>query len=176
MDANPDSVKAQTGHILEVANCLVLWISISQPMIAACTVESEHAALSAALCAAIPLLDLAKVIAKGLVFSNNGKLTFVTAVHEDNQGSLKLANSEEGRNNPRSKVLCSPIAFVQVLVASSVWRYQYEICRYKNSESRHPKKVTLDFSIQNESKAFNGLVSESIKRRGNIERFVRRFE
>ena len=102
-DTNPDSVKSRTGFVSEVANCPVLWISKLQPTIATSTMESEHTALSVSLRAAIPLLDLTREIAKGFSFGEERKLVFQASVHEDNQGALKLANLEEGRNTPRKK-------------------------------------------------------------------------
>ena len=65
--------------------------------------ESEYTALSMALRAAIPLLDVTKSINKGLKFTTTKLLIFKATVHEDNMGALKLANLEPGRNTPRSK-------------------------------------------------------------------------
>jgi hypothetical protein len=47
---NPDSVKSQTGYIIEVMGCLVVWCSKLQPCVATSTMESEYTALSMALC------------------------------------------------------------------------------------------------------------------------------
>ena len=103
LDANPDSAKSRTGCILEVAICPMSWIAKLQPTIATSAMEFECAALSMSLCAATPLLDLAREIAKGLSFQIEQKLTFIATVHKDNQGALKLSNLEEGGNTPRSK-------------------------------------------------------------------------
>jgi hypothetical protein len=100
---NPDSVKSRTGYIIEVMGCSVVWCSKLQPCIATSTMESEYTALSMALRAAIPLLDVTKSINKGLKFTTTKLLTFKATVHEDNMGALKLANLEPGRNTPRSK-------------------------------------------------------------------------
>jgi hypothetical protein len=100
---NPDSVKSRTGFIIEVMGCSVVWCSKLQPCIATSTMESEYTALSMALRAAIPLLDVTKSINKGLNFTTTKLLTFKATVHEDNMGALKLAKLEPGRNTPRSK-------------------------------------------------------------------------
>jgi hypothetical protein len=100
---NPDSVKSRTGYIIEVMGCSVIWCSKLQPCIATSTMESEYTALSMALRAAIPLLDVTKSINKGLNFTTTKLLTLKATVHEDNMGALKLANLEPGRNTPRSK-------------------------------------------------------------------------
>ena len=39
---NPDSVKSQTGYIIEIANCPVLWVPKLQQTIPTSTVESEY--------------------------------------------------------------------------------------------------------------------------------------
>ena len=101
--SNPDSVKSRTGFNLEVADCPLSLVSELQPAITTSTMESKHTALSMSLRAAMPLLDLASEIAKGLSFNSDRKLTFKATVHEDNQGALKLSNVEEGHNMPRSK-------------------------------------------------------------------------
>ena len=103
LEANPDSVKSRTGFILEVAGCPILWASKLQPAIATSAMEAEHAALPVSLRSVIPLLNLARNIAKGLGFKGKRSLTFQATAHEGNQGALKLANLEGGRNAPRSK-------------------------------------------------------------------------
>jgi hypothetical protein len=100
---NPDSVKSRTGYIIEVMGCSVIWCSKLQPCIATSTMESEYTALSMALRAAIPLLDVVKAINNGLKFTTTKLLTFKATVHEDNMGALRLAQLEPGRNTPRSK-------------------------------------------------------------------------
>jgi hypothetical protein len=100
---NPDSVKSRTGFIIEVMGCSVIWCSKLQPCIATSTMESEYTALSMALRAAIPLLDVTKSINDGLKFTATRLLTFKATVHEDNMGALRLAQLEPGQHTPRSK-------------------------------------------------------------------------
>ena len=103
LDTNPDSVKSRTGYIIEIMGCSVLWKSQLQTSIATSTMESEYTALSMALRAAIPLLDICVSINHGLGISKNKLLTFKTTIHEDNIGALTLAKLEPGRHTPRSK-------------------------------------------------------------------------
>jgi hypothetical protein len=103
LGTNPDSVKSRTGYIVEVMGCPVLWCSKLQPCIATSTMESEYTALSMALRAAIPLIEVTTAINKGLKFTTTKLLTFKATVHEDNMGALRLAQLEPGRNTPRSK-------------------------------------------------------------------------
>jgi hypothetical protein len=100
---NPDSVKSQTGYIIEIMGCSVLWKSQLQTSIATSTMESEYTALSMALRAAIPLLDICISINHGLEITNDKSLTFRTTIHKDNIGALTLAQLEPGRHTPRSK-------------------------------------------------------------------------
>jgi hypothetical protein len=58
LGTNPDSVKSRTGFIIEIMGCSLLWKSQLQTSIATSTMESEYIALSMALLAAIPLLDI----------------------------------------------------------------------------------------------------------------------
>ena len=55
LDTDPHSAKSRTGHLLEVTNCPILWVSKLQPTTATNLTVSEHTALSMALHAASPL-------------------------------------------------------------------------------------------------------------------------
>ena len=100
---NPESVKSRTGFIIEVMGCSVVWCSKLQTSIATSTMESEYTALSMALRAAIPMLDVSSSINEGLGLNKDKFLTFKATVHEDNIGALTLGKLEPGRNTPRSK-------------------------------------------------------------------------
>ena len=103
LGTNPESVKSRTGYLVEVMGCTVIWCSKLQTAIATSTMESEYIALSMALRAAIPLIELCTAINEGLKMSAHKLLTFRATVHEDNMGALTLANLEPGRHTPRSK-------------------------------------------------------------------------
>jgi hypothetical protein len=76
LGTNPDSVKSRTEYIIEVMGCGVLWCSKLQPCIATSTMESEYTALSMALRAAIPLIEVTAAINKGLKIYNN-QITYI---------------------------------------------------------------------------------------------------
>ena len=103
LGTNPDSVKSRTGYVILIAGCPVVWCSKLQDCIACSTMESEYTALSLALCAAIPLLELMRSICKALLHQNPQKLTIRATIHEDNQGALKRAKLEPNRHTTRSK-------------------------------------------------------------------------
>ena len=65
--------------------------------------EAEYSALSMALRAAIPLLNVIKFATNAFGVTRKTITTFKTTLHEDNQGALRLAGLEVGRHTPRSK-------------------------------------------------------------------------
>ena len=83
--------------------CPVEWKSRLQTDIATSTMEAEYSALSIALRAAIPLLEICKYIVQNFKVTRGTLVTFKATVHEDNKGALRLANLEPGRHTPRSK-------------------------------------------------------------------------
>jgi hypothetical protein len=95
---DPVSVKSRTGFLVEIMGYPIQWTSKLQTNIATSTMEAEHTALSIALRAAIPLLDVIKYVVQSFNVTTSSLLTFKTTVHEDNQGALRLANMEPGRS------------------------------------------------------------------------------
>jgi hypothetical protein len=104
---DPSSVKSRTGFVIFLNDCPVVWQSKLQTDIATSTMESEYNALSMAMRDVLPLLNLTRDIIRGLGQSDikltKFHKTLRTTVHEDNTGTLKLANMEPGRMTPRSK-------------------------------------------------------------------------
>jgi hypothetical protein len=100
---DPVSVKSRTGFITEKMGCPIQWTSKLQTNIATSTMEVEYTALISALGAVIPLLDVIKYVVRSFNVTTSSLLTFKTTVHEDNQGALRLANMEPGRQTPHSK-------------------------------------------------------------------------
>jgi hypothetical protein len=49
------------------------------------------------------LLEVIRYVISSFKVTTDSLLTFKSTVHEDNQGALKLANLEPGRQTPRSK-------------------------------------------------------------------------
>jgi hypothetical protein len=53
--------------------------------------------------AAIPLLEVIRYVIQSFDTTSQTITRFLTTVHEDNQGALRLAQMEPGRHTPRSK-------------------------------------------------------------------------
>ena len=100
---DPACVRSRTGYIIEVMGCPISWKSKLQVDIATSTMEAEYSALSMALRAGIPLLEVVRYVVNGFAATSQCVTRFLTTVHEDNQGALRLAKMEPGRNTPRSK-------------------------------------------------------------------------
>jgi Reverse transcriptase (RNA-dependent DNA polymerase) len=100
---DPACVKSRTGFIIEIMGCPIQWLSKLQPNIATSTMEAEYTALSIALRAAIPLIQIIKFVNSAFKLTQNAIVTFKTTVHEDNLGALTLAKLDPGRQTPRSK-------------------------------------------------------------------------
>ena len=65
--------------------------------------EAEYTELPMALHCTISLMDLTVQVEKGLYYFKPRLITFKATVHEENQGSVILAQLEAGRHTPRSK-------------------------------------------------------------------------
>jgi hypothetical protein len=65
--------------------------------------EAEYSALSMALRAAIPLLEVIRYVIQSFDTTSQTVTRFLTTVHEDNQGALRLAQMELERHTTRSK-------------------------------------------------------------------------
>ena len=100
---DPTCVKSRTGFVIEVMGCPVFWQSKLQGCIATSTMEAEYTALSMALRAAIPFMEVCKYVVSRFWTVPGSLVKFKTTVHEDNQGALALAKLEPGRTTPRSK-------------------------------------------------------------------------
>ena len=96
-------VKSRTGFVIEVMGCPVQWTSKLQTSIATSTMESEYIALSMALRAAIPFMEVCQYVISRFASASQRLVKFKTTVHEDNQGALALSKLEPGRQTPRSK-------------------------------------------------------------------------
>jgi hypothetical protein len=108
---DPICVKSRTGFIIEKMGCPILDVQDADQH--RTSMEAEYTALSIALRAAIPLLDVIKYVVRSFNVTASSLLTFKTTVHEDNQDALRLANMEPG-----IKLLCPSFmpSSIQVLV------------------------------------------------------------
>ena len=93
---DPSCVKSRTSFAICIANCPIIWTSKLQPDIATSTMEAEYNALSTAMKSVIPLLELLRVVGKGMGMSEEQRTKFKTTIWEDNMGALTLANMEPG--------------------------------------------------------------------------------
>ena len=96
-------VKSRTGYVIYIYSCLVVWVSKLQSDIATSTMEAKYNALSMAMRNVLPLKHLVKEISNAIGLPNNDGTGFVTIVHEDNNGALKIATMKPGQMTPRSK-------------------------------------------------------------------------
>ena len=96
------AAKSRTGYVILLNNCPILWTSKLQQLIATSTMHAEYVALSTACRDVIPLREL--VLELSNVYNlPTDKPTIKSTVYEDNEGALRLANTELPRTTPRSK-------------------------------------------------------------------------
>jgi hypothetical protein len=104
--ANPTSARSCTGFVIMIAKYPVLLVSKLQTETALSTMMVEYIALSTAMRDLIPIKKALALEVGNFMGLDDSKLAMVnakTVVHEDNNGTLKLANMEPGRNTPTSK-------------------------------------------------------------------------
>jgi hypothetical protein len=126
-EQDPTLVKSQTGYVIFIQGCPIVWKSKIQGDVATSTMESEYNALNMSMRDVLPLLLLTKIIAnalgvtkiavaefqatkhkpkKSVQFETDIQFEtamFKTTLHEDNTGAMILAKMEPGRMTPRSK-------------------------------------------------------------------------
>ena len=96
-------VRSRTGYIIMINKCPILWKSQLQTEIAMSTMEAEYVALSAACRDVIPLVRLTSELGTRYGLGEGGTPVLRTTIYEDNEGALKLANTELPRMTARSK-------------------------------------------------------------------------
>ena len=99
---DPTSAKSQTGYVICINGCPIIWSSKLQDGVALSTMMAEYYALSTCMRDMLPLCDLAKGATKGLGISQDCITDFKTTVWEDNNGALSLVNLEPGQHMPLS--------------------------------------------------------------------------
>jgi hypothetical protein len=77
---DPASVKSQTGYVILIANCLMLWASKLQTEVALSTTEAEYIALSQAMRDLIPLRALLQDIISTTSITLGPSTTFSTVL------------------------------------------------------------------------------------------------
>ena len=95
------TAKSRTGYIVFFSGCPLIWTSKLQTMIGLSTTECEYMALSEALRATLPLMDMVDELrAQGICIYSSVPRVFCKAF-EDNSGALELAKMPKMR--PRTK-------------------------------------------------------------------------
>ena len=99
---DPSCVKSQTGYVINVADCLVLWQSKLQTETALLTMEAEIVAMAHCACKLIPIMQMVEFLGPAVGLSVD--LTSIhVCIHEDNAGALFLADTLPPQYTPRSK-------------------------------------------------------------------------
>jgi hypothetical protein len=112
---DPSSVKSQSGFILCVSNCLCIWSSKLQDLIATSTTEAEYNTLLDVVHKVIPLQTLLEFLAKTIGYDREVISNIKVTVHEDNAACLKLANLPPGQFTPRTKFYAVKVHWFQSL-------------------------------------------------------------
>jgi hypothetical protein len=94
-------VKSQTGYVIYLAVCPVLWVSKIQAESALSTMESEYITVNESCKDLLPIVDLFKKSWATFQFSVGDLSNMQLRVHEENVGALTLSNLD-----PRHIQLC----------------------------------------------------------------------
>jgi hypothetical protein len=97
---DPHCVCSQTGYIICLSNCPVLWKSKLQTEIALSTMEAEYVALSTSCRDLFPLIDITNELCTALQFKMKAETHMHIKIHEDNVGALMLSKLKPQRMTP----------------------------------------------------------------------------
>ena len=100
---DPHCVRSRSGYLVLINGCPILWKSKLQTETAWSTMEAEYVALSSACRDLIPVIHLVDELSKQYSLGDKDIPMIKTTIYEDNEGALKLANTELPRMTPRSK-------------------------------------------------------------------------
>ncbi len=100
---DPHCVKSRSGYLILINGCPILWKSKLQTETAWSTMEAEYVALSTACRDVIPIIRLVEERSTQYGLNADGRPSMKSTIYEDNEGALKLANTELPRMTPRSK-------------------------------------------------------------------------
>ena len=95
-------VKSQTGYVITVADCPVLWQSKLQSETALSTMEAEIIALAHSCRELFPIMDMVVAMSSAVGLPSPSTSMHVS-IHEDNAGALVLAETLPPQHTPRSK-------------------------------------------------------------------------
>lgn len=101
-EQDPICVRSRTGYVITIGGAPVLWTSKLQTEIAVSTMHAEYIALSQSMRDLLPTKGLLLEVANALNVEHDN-VAQVSKVWEDNNGALKLANTELPIATPSSK-------------------------------------------------------------------------
>ncbi len=91
---DPHCICSQTGYIICLLDCPVLWISKLQTEIALSTMEAEYVALSASCRDLFLMIDVTNKICSALHLTLSHTTEMHAKIHEDNVGTLIIGQLE----------------------------------------------------------------------------------
>ena len=100
---DPHCVKSCTGFLIMINGCPVMWSSKLHTEITTSTMQAEYIALLTACRDIIPIVRLMKEVTAYCNLNQSETPVLKTTIYEDNEGVLKLANTELPRVTPKSK-------------------------------------------------------------------------
>ncbi len=100
---DPHCVCSQTGYVICLSDCPVLWISKLQTEIALSTMEAEYVALSTFCRDLFPLIDVTKEICSAFSLNLPDITNMHITIYKDYVGTLMLGQLEPQRMTLRSK-------------------------------------------------------------------------
>ena len=95
-------MESQTGFVIFIANCPVMWQNKLKSEIATSTTEAKCMVLRMAMGSVIPFLNITRAI-KAHLGLDDSKSTFEVNMWEDNSACHALANPKSGQKTPRTK-------------------------------------------------------------------------
>jgi hypothetical protein len=100
-EEDPSTARSRTGYIISYAGCPIVWASKLQSEIALSSTESEYVSLSQPLREVLPLMRLARELAKAEFLLTVHQVQVHCTVFEDNMGAIEMAKVPKMR--PRTK-------------------------------------------------------------------------
>ncbi len=100
---DPHCVHSQTGYVICLSNCPVLWKSKLQTKIALSTMEAEYVAFSTSCHDLFPLIDITNNLCTALQIEMQAKTHMHIKIHKDNVDALILGKLKPWQMTPRSK-------------------------------------------------------------------------
>lgn len=101
---DPHCIRSQTGYVITLSSCPVLWVSKMQTAIALSTMEADYIALSQSCKDLFPIMDLVAKLSSSLALDFDSSPCLHVRIHEDNVGALTLGRLlEPHQMTPRSK-------------------------------------------------------------------------